>query len=70
MKITSSTEFGKLIRARRIALDIAQGDLASMTGVDQGNLSKIERGVSKATLDTFLRLTSALGIDITAEHRT
>ena len=69
MKILSSTDLGHLIRSRREALALKQGDLASITGIDQGNLSKIERGTAKATLETYLRLCAALGIDILAEPR-
>jgi Predicted transcriptional regulator len=69
MKIQTTTDLGSFIRDRREGLGIKQGDLASIAGVDQGNLSKIERGTAKATLDTYLRLCSALGIDIVAEPR-
>ena len=69
LQIHSATELSNLMRTRREALAIKQGDLASIAGVDQGNLSKIERGTAKATLDTYLRLCSALGIDVLAELR-
>jgi transcriptional regulator with XRE-family HTH domain len=69
MKVESATDLGALIRSRRELLAIRQGDLASITGVDQGNLSKIERGTAKATLDTYLRLCHALGLDLIAEPR-
>ncbi|MGO4910653.1 helix-turn-helix domain-containing protein [Pseudorhodobacter sp. W20_MBD10_FR17] len=69
MNIDSASDLGKMIRSRRIELDIDQGTLASLSGVDQGNLSKIERGVARATLDTYIRLTQALGIDILAVTR-
>lgn len=70
MRITTPSELGTLIRDRREAVGLKQGDLASISGVDQGNLSKIERGNSVATLETYLRLCAALGIDILAEPRT
>jgi transcriptional regulator with XRE-family HTH domain len=70
MKIYTATELGGLIRNRRESLDIRQGDLASIAGIDQGNLSKLERGNATATLETYLRLCRALGIDILAEPRT
>lgn len=70
MKITTPNDLGMLIRERREAIALKQGDLASIAGVDQGNLSKIERGNTTATLETYLRLCAALGIDILAEPRT
>jgi len=69
MKIQTATDLGVLIRTRRESLAIKQGDLASIAGIDQGNLSKLERGNAKATLETYLRLCKALGIDILAEPR-
>lgn len=69
MQIQTATDLGVLIRTRRESLAIKQGDLASIAGIDQGNLSKIERGNAKATLETYLRLCTALGIDILAEPR-
>ena len=69
MIIRSATDLGSFIRSRREELEILQGDLASSAGVDQANLSKIERGAATATLDTYLRLCNALGIDLLAEPR-
>jgi len=69
VKITTPNDLGMLIRERREAIALKQGDLASIAGVDQGNLSKIERGNTTATLETYLRLCAALGIDILAEPR-
>jgi transcriptional regulator with XRE-family HTH domain len=69
MVVGSSTDLGRFIRSRREALGILQGDLASSAGIYPANLSKIERGTATATLDTYLRLCKALGIDLLAEPR-
>ena len=69
MTITDPKELGLYLRKRREALGILQGDLASSAGLDQGNLSKIERGTARATLETYLRLCKALGVDLLAEPR-
>jgi len=63
-RISTPEEMGYLIRQRRRALKFSQETLASVSGVPQPNLSNIERGKSVATLDTYLRLFSALGIDL------
>lgn len=68
--ITSHADLGKVIRDRRQALSISQEELSSLTGVNQSNLSRIEKGIVPAKIDTYLRLLSALGIDLTAEPRT
>jgi HTH-type transcriptional regulator / antitoxin HipB len=69
MLIADPKDLGTFLRARREALEIMQSDLASIAGVDQGNLSKIERGNARATLETYLRLCKALGVDLIAEPR-
>ncbi|MTH60881.1 helix-turn-helix domain-containing protein [Paracoccus litorisediminis] len=50
------------MRGRRDELNLSQCDLASIAGIDQGNLSKTERGISKATLETYLRLCKGQGV--------
>ncbi|WP_420731062.1 helix-turn-helix domain-containing protein [Hwanghaeella sp. 1Z406] len=55
---------GTVIHRRRRALKLSQATLSSISGVAQPNLSNIERGKSSATLDTYLRLLTALGIDL------
>ena len=69
MRIQNPADLGAVIRGRREALGLRQGALADVTGVDQGNLSKIERGETGATLETYLRLCAALGVDLVAEPR-
>jgi transcriptional regulator with XRE-family HTH domain len=64
MKIENSIQLGKHIRERREALEISQGDLAGIAGIDQANLSRLERGATGATLETYLRLCKALGLDL------
>jgi HTH-type transcriptional regulator/antitoxin HipB len=63
-RISSAKDMGNIIHKRRRALKISQETLACVSGVPQPNLSNIERGKSTATLDTYLRLMSALGIDL------
>lgn len=69
MKITVEAELGRVVRDRRSAVGMTQEDLASLTGIPQANLSKIERGAATAKFDTYLRLCQALGIDLLAEGR-
>ena len=46
------------------ALRMKQDDLAAHANVDQGNRSKIERGKMPATIETHLKLLSALEINL------
>jgi predicted XRE-type DNA-binding protein len=50
-----------VLRHRR---QLTQAELAELTGIDQGEISKIERGVSNATEDTLARLARALGAEL------
>ena len=43
---------------------ISQSDLAAKCGVEQADISKIERGLSNPTQDTLARLGGALGVHL------
>jgi transcriptional regulator with XRE-family HTH domain len=40
---------------------LSQTQLAALTGIDQSDLSKIERGVSNPSVSTLERIAKALG---------
>lgn len=67
--ITNAAEMGRFLRDTRRSLGLTQPDLMEVCGVDQANLSRIEKGVSGATLETYLRICHALGIDLLARLR-
>jgi len=67
--ITSSLEIGALVAKRRRELKISQADLSSVTGVNQANLSRIERGLISAEFDTYIKLLLPLGVDLIAKVR-
>jgi transcriptional regulator with XRE-family HTH domain len=60
---------GREVRAFRKKLGITVSDLARATGLSLGMLSKIENGVTSASLTTLQRLSKALGIPVTALFR-
>jgi len=43
---------------------MGQETLADLTGVTQPKISQIERGKQTATIETYLRLLSELGMDL------
>lgn len=67
--LRSPSDIGHMVKARRRALGLSQESLASITGIPQPNLSKIERGQVAATLETTLRLLESLGIELHARVR-
>lgn len=54
-------EFGKRLRAHRLAQNIQQDELAARAGISQRSLSNFER-TGYASLDVFLRIVMALGL--------
>jgi len=54
---------------RRNELRISQERLAHMIGTRQPAISRLEKGESSATLGTLLKVTNALGLDISLEQR-
>ena len=63
------TAIGREVRAFRSKLGITVSDLARATGLSLGMLSKIENGVTSASLTTLQRLSKALGVPVTALFR-
>jgi transcriptional regulator with XRE-family HTH domain len=60
---------GREVRAFRKKLGITVSDLSRATGLSLGMLSKIENGVTSASLTTLQRLSRALGVPVTALFR-
>jgi ribosome-binding protein aMBF1 (putative translation factor) len=55
------------LRERR---GMTQAELAAMTGLDQADISRIERGTANPTERTLLRIANALNADIRLVERT
>lgn len=55
------------LRERR---GLTQEDLARLTGIDQGDISRFERGASNPTERTLLRIGDALGAELRFVERT
>ena len=48
----------------RAKVGISQSELSARTGIDQSDISKIERGVANPSILTLSRLASALGMEL------
>ncbi len=59
-----SIRVGAEIAAARNNVGITQKALAEKTGIDQSDLSKIERGITNPTIGTLERIADALGMQI------
>src|SRR5690606_20508547 len=60
---------GREVRAFRNKLGITASDLARAADLSLGMLSKIENGVTSASLTTLQRLSKALGVPVTSLFR-
>ena len=60
-KPASNLLFAKVLSAARAKQGLSQKQLAELTGIDQSDLSKIERGVSNPSVSTMERIATALG---------
>lgn len=57
-----ASQIGKTIRNYRIEKEISQSDLAKRSGINQPDISAIEKGKKNITIETLLRLCKVLGI--------
>lgn len=62
MMKTISQEIGRIIREDRESRGISLRELSMRSGVAKGNLSKIERGCQKMTVETLEKLAHALAL--------
>ena len=53
--------FADAVRKARAEAGISQTQLAELTGIDQSDISKIERGVANPSVSTLQRIAKALG---------
>ena len=54
----------RLLREQRESLGLSMNEVARRTGLAQQTISFVERGMRMPTLDTLLRIASALDIDL------
>ena len=59
--ITSNQISANAVLSARAAAGISQKRLAALTGIDQSDISKIERGVANPSVATLDRIAKALG---------
>lgn len=57
---------GGAIKARRLELGKTQEEFSAAVGVDQSNISRLERGEQSLSIETLLRVVDALETSLTA----
>jgi XRE family transcriptional regulator, regulator of sulfur utilization len=53
-------ELGKNLRAARVRMKMSQEELASRSGIQQGEISRMEHGKRDPQVSTLIRLAEAL----------
>jgi transcriptional regulator with XRE-family HTH domain len=62
-------ELGRAVREQRLATGLTQNQLAELTGIDQGSLSRLEAGVHVPTIAVLDRIADALQVTLTVQFR-
>lgn len=62
---TKMSEFGCMVRRRRMELDLTQKELAERSGITQAHISRLENGEYNTSSVTICKLAKALDIPVT-----
>jgi DNA-binding Xre family transcriptional regulator len=57
------------LKVARLREGLSLGEIAAKTGIDRGNLSRLENSVENVELNTLARLADALGYDVVVDLR-
>ncbi len=55
---------GKAVAAARAKKNLSQKELSELSGIDQSDISKIERGVANPSVGTLTRIAEAMGAEL------
>ncbi len=66
----TAIKIGKIIKRRRIELNLELKDLQDYSGVNYASISDIENGKANPTIKTLEKLLDALGMQINIEVTT
>jgi HTH-type transcriptional regulator / antitoxin HipB len=67
--ITSPTQIGATVAARRKALKLSQTDVAARLGLSQNRLSELESHPETLTVEQLLALANVLGLEVALGER-
>ena len=67
--VQSPLALGRALRDARRRRRLTQQQLAELAGVTQATVSNVERGVSRVSLTTLLRILAALKLELTVQSR-
>ena len=64
-QVQKQVELGKQLASARAAAHLTQEQLAILSNIGQSEISRIERGLGNPTRDTLIRITTAMGAELT-----
>lgn len=62
MRVRTSSDFGRLLKDRRLSLGLNQQAVAEQLGVTRQWVAGLERGKARADIGQFLRIVDQLGL--------
>ena len=68
-RISTPSQTGHVLAARRKALKLSQGVVAAQLGISQNRLSELEADPSRLTLDRLVSLASLLGLELVLQDK-
>ena len=63
-KVPMNLQVANAVSSARAKAGMSQTELAAQTGIDQSDISKIERGVANPSIATLRRLAEAMGMEL------
>ena len=64
------SDIAEAVLSARASIGMSQKELATATGIDQSDISKIERGLSNPSVSTLKRLANGLGMELSVTFHT
>jgi len=68
-EVAERVALGREIATARTERRLSQKELARLAGVQQADISRIERGAANPTISTLTRITRALGLGLSLTER-
>ena len=68
-QLTQSSQVGRILTARRRALQLSQKALAAKLGISQNRLSEIEANPARLPLERLLEIANILGLELVIQDR-
>jgi HTH-type transcriptional regulator / antitoxin HipB len=70
MNVTTPTQIGAILAARRKQLDLSQAQVAARVGLSQNRLSVLEKNSATLTAKQLMALLNVLGLDLALNEKT